>query len=60
MKCPFRVNIKTFFPNQKETITTQNFAECYGVNCPYAIITEYWIGGIYMTKIDGCRKIKDN
>lgn len=60
MKCPFRLYIKTFASNEKETITTQKFAKCYGVDCPYAIITEYHVGGVYTTKIEGCRKIKDN
>lgn len=59
MKCPFRISTIKFNSEEKE-LTTQKYAECYGADCPYAIITEYFIGGIYMTKIDGCRKIKDN
>lgn len=36
MKCPFRINTITRVDEwKKETIERQEFAECYGDDCPY-------------------------
>lgn len=63
MKCPFRIIAKEqrLTPGASYIETKQEFEECYGVECPAAIIEETWTAdGGREEEITGCRMLIDD